>query len=63
MTDADALSCGSDELISLGFEAVDYLELRHGETLAPLEEPQSPARLLAAVHIDGCRLIDNIPLE
>ena len=60
---AEALAQGRDELIALGLEAVDYLELRHGETLVPLDEPTSPARLLAAVHIDGCRLIDNIPLE
>ncbi len=60
---AEALAQGRDELIALGLEAVDYLELRHGETLVPLDEPIKPARLLAAVHIDGCRLIDNIPLE
>ena len=62
-TVAAALVRGRDALIALGFEAVDYLELRDAETLAPLDEATRPARLLAAVHIDGCRLIDNIALE
>ncbi len=60
---AEALAQGRDELIALGFDAVDYLELRHGESLVPLDRARGPARLLAAVHIDGCRLIDNIALE
>ncbi len=60
---AEALEWGRGELISLGFEAVDYLELRHGENLVPLDRARGPARLLVAVHIDGCRLIDNIALE
>ena len=60
---AETLGLGRGELIALGFEAVDYLELRHAETLAPLDRATGPARLLVAVHIDGCRLIDNIALE
>ena len=60
---AGALAWGRDELISSGFDAVDYFELRHAETLTPLEQATAPARLLAAVHVDGVRLIDNIPLE
>ena len=59
---AEALASGRDALIALGFEAVDYLELRDAETLVPLDQATRPARLLAAVHIDGCRLIDNITL-
>jgi pantoate--beta-alanine ligase len=57
---ADALSRGRDELEAAGFEAIDYYELRDGETLAPLATLEKPARLLAAVHVGGCRLIDNI---
>ncbi len=59
---AEALARGRDKLIALGFDAIDYLELRDAETLAPLDQATRPARLLAAVHIDGCRLIDNIAL-
>ena len=60
---AEALSRGRDKLIALGFEAVDYLELRDAETLTPLDQATRPARLLVAVHVEGCRLIDNIALE
>lgn len=60
---AGALARGRDELIVLGFDEVDYLELRDAETLAPLDAPRRPARLLAAVRIERCRLIDNISLE
>ncbi|HWB51995.1 MAG TPA: pantoate--beta-alanine ligase [Stellaceae bacterium] len=41
--------------------AVEYLELRDAETLAPLTEaPARPARLLAAAHLGKTRLIDNL---
>jgi pantoate--beta-alanine ligase len=43
--------------------AVEYVELRSAETLAPLSTtPTIPARLLAAVHLGKTRLIDNIPV-
>ncbi|MFP6731924.1 MAG: pantoate--beta-alanine ligase [Alphaproteobacteria bacterium] len=59
----DTLAWGRHALIAQGFEAVDYLELRHAETLASLRQHANPARLLVAVHLDGVRLIDNIALE
>lgn len=41
--------------------AVEYLELRDAQTLAPVAgPPQRPARLLAAVHLGRTRLIDNV---
>lgn len=41
--------------------AVEYLELRDAESLAPVTAmPARPARLLAAVHLGKTRLIDNI---
>jgi pantoate--beta-alanine ligase len=41
--------------------AVEYLELRDAQTLAPLSvAPAHPARLLAAVHLGRTRLIDNL---
>jgi pantoate--beta-alanine ligase len=43
--------------------AVDYLELRDAETLAPIEHYAAPARLLAAARIGRTRLIDNIAVE
>jgi pantoate--beta-alanine ligase len=44
-----------------GFRAVDYVELRDAETLAPLAELGTrPGRLLAAARIGSTRLIDNV---
>ena len=43
--------------------AVEYLELRDAETLAPVtEKPNSTARLLVAARLGHTRLIDNIPV-
>ena len=58
----DALRWGIDRLVGHGVEAVDYLELRDGETLEPVETLARPARLLVAVRIGETRLIDNIPV-
>ncbi len=45
-----------------GFSAVEYLELRAEDGLAPMTVLDRPARLLAAAWLDGVRLIDNIPV-
>lgn len=45
---------------SSGFETVEYLELRDAESLEPMTIVDRPGRLLAAVWIDGVRLIDNV---
>jgi pantoate--beta-alanine ligase len=43
--------------------AVDYVEARHAETLAPLGAVAAePIRLLAAARLGRTRLIDNIPV-
>jgi pantoate--beta-alanine ligase len=57
---ADALTRGRAALDGAGFAAVDYLELRDAETLAPEPPPGRPARLLAAVRLGATRLIDNL---
>jgi pantoate--beta-alanine ligase len=50
-------------LLSAGFSAVDYAELRHAETLAPVTTMgEEPTRLLVAARIGGARLIDNMPV-
>lgn len=56
---AALLERGAGALAAGGF-AVDYLELRDAETLAPLSRLASPARLLAAARLGRTRLIDNI---
>jgi len=54
------LSDGSDAISAAGF-AVDYLEARHAETLAPVSSmKEGPVRLLVAAKIGTTRLIDNI---
>jgi len=40
--------------------ALDYLEARHAETLAPLTAKADPIRLLVAARIGKTRLIDNV---
>ena len=56
------LARGRAALIEAGFERIDYLDLRHGETLADLARAEAPARLFAAVWLGETRLIDNVPV-
>ena len=49
------------DLRGAGFAAVDYVEARDAETLAPIERlGDRPARVLAAVRLGSTRLIDNV---
>jgi len=48
------------DLLAAGFDSVDYCEVRDAETLAPLDRPTRPARLLAAARLGTTRLIDNV---
>ncbi|MEP3245204.1 MAG: pantoate--beta-alanine ligase [Sneathiella sp.] len=45
-----------------GFNRLDYLEMRHAETLQPSPERDTPKRVLAAVSLGQTRLIDNVPV-
>jgi len=57
---AAVMERGRDAIARAGF-AVDYLEARHAETLAPLGSAQrEPIRLLVAARIGKTRLIDNV---
>ena len=57
---ARVLDEGSAEIESVGF-ALDYLEARHAETLAPVGSAKDgPVRLLVAARLGNTRLIDNI---
>ncbi len=59
---AEAAARAALSLASAGF-AVDYLEARHAETLAPIASPEDgPIRLLVAARLGKTRLIDNIPV-
>jgi len=55
-----AAAFGFGELLTSGFDKIDYLELRDAATLVPVHDLTRPARLLAAVKIGATRLIDNM---
>jgi pantoate--beta-alanine ligase len=57
---AAVLERGRAAITGSGF-ALDYLEARHAETLAPIASPKArPIRLLVAARIGTTRLIDNV---
>jgi len=57
---ARTLDHGRTEIAAAGF-AIDYLEARHAETLAPVASAKDgPIRLLVAARLGKTRLIDNI---
>ncbi len=57
---AAVLDQGRAAITGAGF-ALDYLETRHAETLAPVASPKAgPIRLLVAARIGTTRLIDNV---
>lgn len=61
----EAETWGRSQLAENGFGPVDYLEVRDGETLAPVADtlaPGRPARVFAAAYLGKTRLIDNIPV-
>ncbi len=60
---AEALAEAERAIVAAGFIAVDYLELRAEDGLAPMDVLDRPARLLAAAFLGPVRLIDNIPLR
>lgn len=57
---ADAIARAKADILAAGFSEVEYLELRDSGTLAPVDTPAHPARLLAAAWLEGVRLIDNV---
>jgi pantoate--beta-alanine ligase len=51
---------GAEMIEAAGF-ALDYFELRHAETLAPVTSRKGgPLRILVAARLGTTRLIDNI---
>ncbi len=59
---ATELAWARTALLSAGFDKVDYVELRHGNTLAPQAHTEPQARLFAAAWLGQVRLIDNVPV-
>ncbi len=61
-TVANEIAQGRADLESAGF-AVEYLEIREADTLAPVTATVTrPARVFAAVQLGRTRLIDNLPI-
>jgi pantoate--beta-alanine ligase len=55
-----AMAGGAELIVNAGF-ALDYFELRHAETLAPVSSTRDgPMRILVAAKIGNTRLIDNL---
>jgi pantoate--beta-alanine ligase len=57
---ATAEEFGRSDLLEAGFDSVDYVAIRDAATLARIENPDRPARILAAAKIGATRLIDNM---
>lgn len=55
---------GARRILALGFDKLDYLEIRDAASLAafPDDRPTAPARILVAAKIGKTRLIDNMPV-
>ena len=59
--DAQAVMAGGLEMISNAGFTVDYFEVRHAGTLAPVaSSAERPLRILVAAKIGKTRLIDNM---
>ena len=59
--DVEAAMAGGAEMITAAGFALDYFEVRHAETLAPIASlKDGPMRILVAAKLGKTRLIDNI---
>ncbi len=62
---SEALEQGKADILQAGFERLDYLEVRHAQTLEQthnVHNERHNARLFVAAHLGRTRLIDNIAL-
>ncbi|MDZ4381796.1 MAG: pantoate--beta-alanine ligase [Parvibaculum sp.] len=61
---SEATAEGSKRILAVGFDKLDYLEIRDAASLAafPDNKPAGPARILVAAKIGRTRLIDNMPV-
>jgi len=58
----DAIGQAEAKLLALGFDAVDYIELRAVPSLEPTDDATKPARIIAAVKLGLSRILDNWPV-
>ena len=57
------LAAARAAILKAGFDAVDYVDLRDAQSLAPLAVLTRPARLLAAARLGTTRLLDNVAVD
>lgn len=62
--DKEILVKKTQELLAIGFQKVDYLEIRDEQNLKLINDFQinNPARIFVAVYLGGVRLIDNLKI-
>lgn len=56
---AAAITRAREDILAAGFDCVDYVEIRHPDTLEPIAAPGEPARVFGAARLGATRLIDN----
>jgi len=56
---AAAITRAREDILAAGFDSVDYVEIRHPDTLEPVAAPGGPARVFGAARLGTTRLIDN----
>ncbi len=61
----NAQNYGRDQLNAMGFQDIEYIELRSADHLQEVsnDNQNKPMRLLAAVRVEGIRLIDNVAVD
>jgi pantoate--beta-alanine ligase len=58
------LAKGREEILTAGFDPIDYLEIRDAQTLALItDKVERPARIFVAARLGKARLIDNHAIE
>jgi pantoate--beta-alanine ligase len=60
--DAGALRAGMERELALATDRIDYVELVHPETLAPVARAEPGTMALVAAYVGRTRLIDNVKL-
>jgi len=60
---ANVLNSKKRYLLNLGFDKVDYLEVRSSINLKKLKVLKKPARVFGAIHLGKTRLIDNCQIR
>ncbi|MDP1908374.1 MAG: pantoate--beta-alanine ligase, partial [Hyphomicrobium sp.] len=62
LPDIDVIcAAAAAELLAAGFAKVDYVAVRHADTLKVVTETgEAPLRVLAAAWLGATRLIDNV---